>query len=181
MTENELSELLQSGENIPIMARYFTDHPELLPALMNIAADDRENSTWRAFWIADKIHEQQPDLIVPFLPAITDLALTTQNSSKKRHLLKLISLHDIPPERMAPLLNFCLDLFTNAMEAVAVRVHAMQILFNIALKEPEFTGELADLIEHEIEYFGSAGISSRGRKLLRELRKIGKPGQSKRQ
>jgi hypothetical protein len=45
----------------------------------------------------------------------------------------------------------------------------MQILFNIAQKEPDFSGELIELIEHEMEYHGSAGIASRGGKLLKKL------------
>jgi predicted nucleic acid-binding OB-fold protein len=73
---------------------------------------------------------------------------------------------------MAILLNFCIEVFTNAAEDIAVRVHAMQILFNIARKEPDFAGELIELIEHEMEYHGSAGISSRGRKLLKRLHEI---------
>jgi hypothetical protein len=100
---------------------------------------------------------------------MTDFMLITKKSGKKRHLLKLISLHDIPEEKMAILLNFCIDVFTNAAEDIAVRVHAMQILFNIAQKEPDFAGELIGLIEHEIEFHGSAGISSRGGKLLKKL------------
>ena len=70
---------------------------------------------------------------------------------------------------MAVLLNFCLEVFTNAAEPVAVRVHAMQILYNIAQKEPDFSGELIELIENEMEYHGSAGLASRGKKLLKKL------------
>jgi hypothetical protein len=45
----------------------------------------------------------------------------------------------------------------------------MQILFNIAQKEPDFSGELIELIEHELEYHGSAGLASRGKKILKKL------------
>jgi hypothetical protein len=179
MTENELLELIQSGDNVPLISRHLTDHPELLETLMGIVLRDGEKTSWRAAWIADKIHEIKPKLITPFLPAMTQFALTTRNPGKKRHLLKLISLHPVPDERMTELLNFCIPLFTNPAEPVAVRVHAMQILFNIAEKEPEFTGELIDLIENEIEFHGSAGISSRGRKILKKLRTIcGQPVKS---
>lgn len=169
MNEDELFDLLQSGENIPLIASHFSIHPEGIEILMNIALTDGPNSTWRAAWIADKIHELHPDLIVPYLPVMINFALKTANSGKKRHLLKLISLHDIPEDQIASLMNYCGEVFSNAAEPVAVRVHAMQILFNIAQKEPDFKGELIDWIEHEIEYHGSAGIASRGRKLLKML------------
>lgn len=171
MTENELLDLIQSGDNVPLVSRHLMDRPELLATLMNIVLRDGEATSWRAAWIADKIHEIRPELVTPFLPAMMQFALKTPDAGKKRHLLKLISLHPVPDEYLAELLNFCMTLFTNPNKPVAIRVHAMQVLFNIAEKEPEFSGELIDLIEHEIEFHGSAGLSSRGRKLLKKLRK----------
>jgi hypothetical protein len=169
MTEIEVQTLIQSWENLAILVRYIADYPEHLDVIMTKALDDSQPENWRAAWMIDKIHEKHPELVVPYFPALTDFVLSTQNSGKKRHLLKLISLHDIPEENMALLLNFCIEVFSNATEPVAIRVHAMQILFNIAQKEPDFAGELIDLIENEIECHGSAGIASRGRKLLAKL------------
>ncbi|HEX7585466.1 MAG TPA: hypothetical protein VF373_12305 [Prolixibacteraceae bacterium] len=169
MTEVELLDLLQSGENIPLVARHISIHPEMIETLMNIVLTDGTNSTWRAAWIADKIHEHHPELIVPYLQPMIDFVLHTTDSGKKRHLLKLVSLHAIPEAQMARLLHFCMDTFTNTAEPIAVRVHAMQILFNIAQKEPDFSGELIELIEHEIECHFSSGLAARGRKLLRKL------------
>jgi len=170
MNENELRSVIHSWENINLVVGFICNHPESLDTLMTIAFDDSRNENWRAAWMVDKIHEQHPELVSPYLQAMTSFVLTTQNTGKKRHLLKLISLNDIPDENMALLLNYGIEVFTNAAEPVAVRVHAMQILFNIAQKEPDFSGELIELIEHEMEYHGSAGLTSRGRKLLKKLR-----------
>lgn len=172
MNENELKSLILSWENINLVVKYISDHPEYLDVLMNLAMDDSQPENWRAAWMIDKIHEQHPELVIPYLQSMTQFVLTTQNAGKKRHLLKLISINDIQEENMALLLNYCLKVFSNAAEPVAVRVHAMQTLFNIAQKEPDFSGELIELIEHEIEYHGSAGIASRGRKLLKKLRQV---------
>ena len=169
MTENELYELLQSGENIPLIASHLSIYPEGIETLMSLALSDGPNTTWRAAWIADKVHEVHPELIVPYIPSMISFALKTSDLGKKRHLLKLISLHEIPEDQIALLMNHCGEVFSNASIPVAVRVHAMQILFNIAQKEPDFKGELIDWIEHELEYHGSAGLSSRGRKLLKKL------------
>lgn len=169
LTENELSALIQSWDNLALVLGNISNHPEYLPALINIAFDESDDRNWRAAWMVDKINDNHPELVSHYLPAMTDFVLTTQNAGKKRHLLKLISLHPLPEDKMAILLNYCIDVFTSASEPVAVRVHAMQILFNIALKEPDFAGELTELIEHEIEFHGSAGITSRGRRLLKKL------------
>jgi len=174
MTENEVQILIRSWENLAILVRYISDYPEYLNLIMDKVLDDRKPENWRAAWMVDKIHDRHPDLVLPYLPVMTEFVLTTKSAGKKRHLLKLISLHDIPEEKMALLFNFCFEVFTNSTEPVAVRVHAMQILFNIAQKEPDFTGELINLIENEIELHGSAGIASRGRKLLLKLYQMGK-------
>jgi hypothetical protein len=174
LKENELLALIQSWENLTILINHISDHPEHLDALIKLTFDDCEARNWRAAWMVDKIHDKHPELIVPYLPAITDFVMTTNNAGKKRHLLKLISLHPIQPERAGELLNFCIGLLTSAIEPVAVRAHAMQVLYNICLQEPDFAGELIEIIEHEIEYHGSAGISSRGRRLIRKLRQVTK-------
>ena len=164
-----MSALIQSWENLALVMGDISDYPSHLKVLMKIGFNESDDRNWRALWMVDKIHDKHPELVIPYLPEMTDFVLTTKNASKKRHLLKLISLHSIPEDKTAILLNYCIDVFTSASEPVAVRVHAMQILFNIALKEPDFAGELTDLIEHEIEFYGSAGITSRGRRLLKKL------------
>jgi len=169
MSENELQSLVDSWENLNLIVRHISEHPEHLDVLMSIALDDSRPENWRAAWMVDKIHERHPELVLPYLPAMTDFVLKTQNAGKKRHLLKLISINNIEEEHLALLLNFCIDVFTNAAEPVAIRVHAMQTLFNITQKEPDFSGELIELIEHEMEYHGSAGLASRGKKLLKKL------------
>jgi hypothetical protein len=170
MTENEIQSLIQSWENIALLVRYISDYPEHLDIIMTKVLDDSRPEHWRAAWMVDKIHERHPEFVFPYLQAMTDFVLTTQNTGKKRHLLKLIGCYPIQEENMALLLNYCIEVFTNSAEPVAVRVHAMQILFNIAQKEPDFSGELIELIEHEMEYHGSAGLASRGKKLLKKLR-----------
>jgi len=173
--ENELVELIQSWENLALLVSHIADHPEHLDALIKLTFDDSEARHWRAAWMVDKINDKHPDMIIPYLPAMTDFVLKNRNAGKKRHLLKLISLHELQQERAGELLNFCIEVFTSAKEPVAVRVHAMQILYNIALQEPDFASELVEIIEHEIEFHGSAGMSSRGHKLIKKLNKLLKP------
>lgn len=169
IAENELSTLIQSWENLAVMMQHISEFPQHLEVLMQLAFDDRDQRNWRAAWMVDRIHEKHPELVIPYLPAMTDFLFTTQQAGKKRHLLKLISLHPVPEDRMVTLLNYCIEIFTDAGEPVAVRVHAMQVLYNIAEQEPGFGGELIELIENEIELHGSAGIRSRGGKLLKKL------------
>lgn len=170
MNETDLQNLVASWENLALVVRHISDQPEHLQAILKMTFNEGQPENWRAAWMLDKIHEKHPELVVPYLPELIEFSLQTRNDSKRRHLLKLISLYPIPEKHTANLLNYCADILTNAAIPVAVRVHAMQILFKIALQEPDFAGELIDMIEHEIEYHGSAGIKSRGQKLLKKLR-----------
>jgi hypothetical protein len=174
MTEKELQEMVKHWENLYLIVDQIDKFPEYADMLINIGLDESEPENWRALWMVDKIHDKHPELVLKHLPVLTEFVMKTKNSGKMRHVLKLISLHDIPEPNLAELLNFCINIFSNAAVPVAVRVHAMQILYNIAEKEPDFSGELVDLIEHEMEFHGSAGIKSRGKKLISKLLSIQK-------
>ena len=171
MTENDLREMIGSWENLLLTMNYISDNPEYLGLLMKTAMDDRLKDSWRACWLINKIHEKNPGMFESYVCQIIDFLLNTSDSSKKRELLKLICFYPIPDDKAGLILDYCLNQFTSASEPVAVRVHAMQMLFNISEREPELKPELIQLIEHEMEYHPSAGIKSRGGKLLHKLNK----------
>lgn len=171
MTENDLREMIDSWDKLLITIDFISDHPEHIGILMNIAMDDSLKDSWRACWLINKIQEKQPLLFETYVDRIIDFLLKTNDSSKKREFLRLICLYSIPEEKAGLMLDFCINQFTSASEPIAVRVHAMQILFNISETEPDLKYELIQLIEHELEYHSSAGIKSRGGKLLLKLNK----------
>ena len=81
-------------------------------------------------------------------------------------------MNPIPDEKLPELLDFGINTLTGVNEDIAVRVHAMQILSNSAEREPGLAGEFIELIEREMEYHGSAGLNSRGKKILKKLYKL---------
>lgn len=173
MNEQEIRKAILSWELIPLVIQHISENPESCKILLKVATDDSEQKNWRAMYLIDQLHDKHPELVIPLLPELIAFLKITQNSSKKRHVLKLLSANNLPDVEIVPLMNLCIDQFTNASEPVAVRVHAMQILFNIASSEPGFANELAEIIRYEIEIHGSAGIKSRGKKLLAKLERIG--------
>ncbi len=169
MTKSELLDLIESWENLSLFINGINKEPEILPALMDIALNSNAPKSWRAAWLADKIHEEHPQLIKPWINEIVIALKTEKQAGKKRHFLKLISLQE-PDEKHDPfLLDYCLGAFTNGKEPISIRVHAMQVLYNISEKQPGFKPELLAIIEHEIELHPTAGIRSRGRKLAKKL------------
>jgi hypothetical protein len=171
MTAN-LQVLIHSWENLDLIAQHVVLFPDHLNELMDLVFDETDQRNWRAAWILDKVNEKDPSLVTPFLESITLFVPTTKNSGKKRHLLKIISFQSLAKEHYGLMLDYCAKTFTSADEPVAVRVHAMQILYNLATDEKELIPEVIATIENEIEFRGSAGIASRGQKLLKKLYQI---------
>lgn len=171
MKERELLTLIESWDNLDFTMREIMTHPEYYPVLMEVALYSKNPNSWRAAYLVDKIHEINSRLILPYIDKVIEQVKLENHSGKKRHFLKQISLHEIPETHRGFLLEYCLNAFTSAQEAIAVRVHAMQILFNLSETEPELKPELLAVIEHEMEYHSTAGILSRGKKLARKLRR----------
>lgn len=169
MTENEIYDLLESWENIDFLTANSCQDPKTFEHLMSIALFHPKQKSWRAAYLADKVNDKAPKMLLPYLPSIIKRLKTEVNASKKRHWLKLISVHSIDTEHFGFLFDYCISVFTSAKEAIAVRVHAMQILYNISEKEPELKAEVLGIIEHELEYHSTPGIRSRGRKLAQKL------------
>jgi hypothetical protein len=169
MTVSDLQKIINSWENLMLTIDYISEHPEHIDMLMAIAMNDTVKDSWRASWIVSKIYEKNPGQLEGYIGQIIDFLQKTDNASKKREFLKLISYYPVPKEKIALMLEYGIRHFTSACEPIAVRVHAMQILFNISESEPELKPELIQLIEQEMEYHPSAGIKSRGNKLLRKL------------
>jgi hypothetical protein len=170
MTKDKLLDIIVSWENMPLLFRSITEHPEDILTLAEIAFYSNHPKSWRAAWIMDRIHDNEPELIEPLIPEMIRQIKTEQTEGKKRHFLKLISLGNISGEEMGFLFDYCLKIFSSAKEPVAVRVHAMQILFNISETEVALKPEVLAIINHEIENQSSAGIISRGNKLAKKLR-----------
>jgi hypothetical protein len=171
MNGKELTALLESWENLPLLIRQLIDKPEEITLLMNIALHSDNKKSWRAAWVADKVNDKKPELITPFLGKMINQLKRETNTGKKRQFLKLISLNEIQKNHFAFLTNYCFKCFTSATEPVGVKVHALQILFNISEKEADLKPELLSLIEFELENNPKAGIKARGRNLAKILKK----------
>ena len=132
-----------------------------------IAAADPKLA-WRCGWIIDNATENYPELLVPFIPDIVAQLNSTQNGSLKRIFTRMLSRHEIPEYLLVQVVNRCFELLSPT-EPVAVRVNAMQVLFNVSQREPGLKQELSVVLEGLLEEGGSAGFINRTEKLLRKL------------
>lgn len=171
MTKKDIVELIDSWENLPFLINEIIRNTEDYQNLMEVALYDVNQRSWRAAYLVDKINDDYPKLLFFFLQEMIDQVLIEKSTSKKRHFLKLISLNDLTKNQQGLVFDFCIQTLKSAKEPIAVRVHAMQILHNIALKESELIPEILLILENEMEFHSTAGIISRGRKLIASLKK----------
>ncbi len=169
MTKHELHDLLNSWENIELLIHEALTHPEYVRLIADIAFYSDHPKSWRAAWLMDKIHNKKPKMIEPFIKEIILQLKKETSSSKIRHFLKLISLYAIPKNHSSFLFEYCHQHFTSAKEPVAVRVYALQVLYNLSEEEPDLKPELLSTIRYENELHSTAGIRSRGKKLAKKL------------
>ncbi|WP_053179479.1 hypothetical protein [Sunxiuqinia dokdonensis] len=169
MKQTDFYALLDTWENIHVLVDYLIEYPDQIEDLVDIGLNAPQKETWRAVWIMDRIHEKKPELVRAYIPRFIEALPLTNHESKLRHLLKLVSLNPLPQDQLGMLWDFGLGVFADASRPIAIRVHAMQLLFEITETVPDLKPELMQLIEHEMEFHGSAGIRSRGKKLLKKL------------
>jgi len=123
----------------------------------------------RAAWIFSHVAESHPQ----WLPAwqdelIVHLQSQDLHDAEKRNILKVLASFAGPSEQLGLLAQYCFERLADPGEPVAVRVHAMQVLFELGRAEPVLHEELREVLRMHIEG-GSAGFRSRARKLLSQM------------
>ena len=144
----------------------------LFSNLVDFAYDPDETLSFRASWILDKCTEQHPQLLdeVKIAKIVTNTVNHT-NQSVIRASLRLLSREKLSTSTLGILTNQCFRWLGSNSSSIAVKVHAMQVLYNITLKEPGLKNELKILIEDQLPN-GSAGFKSRGKRILKQLEKL---------
>ncbi len=168
----ELKKLLDPfpvKEEAKLAAQSITENPIYMKELWEICISNEKHS-WRATWILDKVYDIAPDLVRLYLPQMIELVPSLTNESKLRQYLKLISSEPIPSNISGDFINYCFDVLITKTSAIAIKVYAMQTLYNFSLQEPDLQNELALVIEEQMVN-GSAGLCSRGRKILKAINK----------
>ncbi len=140
----------------------------LFNQLFQLIFSEDKRLAWRSCWIVDTASEEFPEILADKIPEIITGLTSTKNSSLKRHFTRILCRYKIPEEYLGVVVNKCFELLVPS-EPAAVRVFAMQLLYNISQKLPDLKGELICVLESLIEEGASAGFLNRSGKLLRQL------------
>ncbi|MEM1324034.1 MAG: hypothetical protein AAGG75_27480 [Bacteroidota bacterium] len=151
---------------------YIGDDQGRFDELLGLFLGEEYRVTQRAAWVVSHCAEVRPQLVRHHLKTVLDnLERPGLHDAVKRSTTKFLSEIELPEELLGQAATLCFDLLASPTEAVAIRVHAMTVLYNICLKEPDLADELKLLIEDGMEQ-GSAGFRSRGRRILKGLAKL---------
>jgi hypothetical protein len=143
---------------------------EKFPELLKLALFEKDPLAWRATWILDGSDELHPGLALGYRSKIIQNLPQLKSKGALRSLLRLLCRYDILEEDQGLLIDLCFGYLVSELYPVAVKVHAMQIVYNHTLIYPELKEELITVIEDQVEN-NSVGFKSRGLRIIRQLKK----------
>jgi len=139
--------------------------------LLELAIHEKDPLAWRACWVLDGSDELKPGLATAHISTIVNALPGLDSKGSLRSLLRLLCRHNIPEEEQGLLIDLCFSYLVSELYPVAVKAHAMQIIYLHVLIYPELKDELVAVIEDQITN-NSVGFKSRGRRLIKQMEKL---------
>lgn len=159
-----------SRVNANYIANYVGTDPDKFRELIQFVFENKPLLPERASWVVTNITDTHPEMLKPYLKQIISKIQTFKHHGTRRNMLRSLANANIPEVFHGKLFDNCYQWLLSKDELPAVKVHSMQILYNIARKEPDLLRELQLVIE-ELTDHESAAIRARSIMLLEKLRK----------
>lgn len=157
-----------SRRNIDFVVEICKKNPLLFNELFEMVIQNTEPLSRRAIWALDHLTEQQPDLMIPKITPLIEAYPNFKHDGLKRHSFRILRRHKIPDDQEIVLVNCCFKIINSAKESIALKAHAMDILYEFSSKEPDLKKELAATIELQI-HNASKGIKNKSKRMLKKL------------
>jgi hypothetical protein len=124
----------------------------------------------RASWVVSHCADKNPQQLMPYLDRIVKNMYNDISDATKRNSVRVLQYVDIPENLWGETIEICFK-YLNGNEAIAIKVFAMTVLYNLSVKVPEISSELVISIDDQLPY-GSAGFKSRANKILTKIHHI---------
>ncbi|QNL20519.1 hypothetical protein HZR84_00650 [Hyphobacterium sp. CCMP332] len=161
-----------SSVNSIRLAAYIKDHKNKTAELMALYSGKDQELAKRASWVLQHLHNLAPEQCDPFQNLIINtLKKASIHDAVKRSGLRTLADQSIDEENLGEVAEICFNFLNSMHEAVAVKVHAMEILKNIVKRIPELKEELLFSIEEQLP-FQSSGFKNRASKILNFLNNL---------
>jgi len=139
--------------------------------LLWLALHEKDPLAWRAAWFLDGSDEKKPGMARKHISVIVKELPGLQSMGTIRSLLRMLTRQQIPENEQGLLIDLCFNYLVSERYPVAVKVHAMQVIFNHVLLYPELKNELIAVIEDQAEN-NSIGFKARGQFLIKQMEKL---------
>jgi hypothetical protein len=147
--------------------------------LLAITLYPEKQVAFRAAWIMENLFLTDPVRFIDVIDTIIANFLSVTNQSCQRHYAKIL-IHltgkkadktiktKLQQTDCEPVAERCFDFLIDPASPIAVKVFSMEILFNLRLRYNWIPAILAEQIRILVT-IGSAGIRSRGLRLLKQM------------
>ncbi len=153
------------------IAAYIRKNPKHFKDLIDLVYINEPIISQRASWVMSICMDEQPELFDNYIQTILiHFPYSNFHDSVKRHSLKVLQNINIPNNELGKLIDDCFNLIHSNSEAVAVKVYAMDFIFNNCKNEPDILNELKLEIENQLPY-SSAGFKSKANKIIKYINK----------
>ena len=171
MTTDELTEKIEqcnSKQAVLMLGSYIANNPDFIDHILLLMREMNKPKHWKAAWVFDHVYQEDKGLILPYIDTLITLFKESKSQSVLRICGKLLTFHPVTDKLDGDFINVCFDMLISPNVAVAIKVHAMQLVFNISEVYPELKPELKIVIQEQIPN-NTAGFKSRANKLLKKL------------
>ncbi|MFN8396724.1 MAG: hypothetical protein U0176_19015 [Bacteroidia bacterium] len=124
----------------------------------------------RMAWAMSMLMDEHPSLAIKYGATIAARIPYMSHPAELRMALRTLANNQVPLTAVGDLLQHLFPLLEDPQTPIAIRVHAMQILYNISNIEPDFKRELLLVIEAHTDT-GGPGFANRAGKLIPKLRR----------
>jgi len=143
----------------------------LFGELLELSLHEKDPLAWRACWVLDGSDERNPELAQTYIPTIIKALPDLESRGTLRSLLRMLCRHEIPEEQQGLLIDLCFSYLVSELYPLAVKAHAMMIIYNHVLIYPELKDEFITVMEDQVEN-NSVGFKTRARNLIKQLEKL---------
>lgn len=148
------------------------DNPAYFEEILQLALADNGTMAMRAARVVELCGCQNPDFAVPNLPGMINFLPQCQTDGVKRAFAKLCIqyFNDVPQNLLSKLLDIGFK-WLEPNEPIALQAYAIQILYEISEREPDFKHELIIILSDILQHTESKGVRGRAKKILNTLYK----------
>lgn len=164
-----IAEISSASSNTEIkkLAQGVCNNPNRLKLIIDTFLSTDLRTTQKCAHVLSFVSESCPKQLIPFVARLVDVLHREPSVAVKRNIVRILQNQSIPTSEQGRLADICFK-FLLGQEPIAVKVFSMTILHNLCKEYPEMSNELRIVIEDLMEH-GSAGILSRGKKILASL------------